>query len=133
MQTKTHVSRILWFEATGFLLIITLSWVNELSDLPRLAGSDQYIPNWRESVFESLIVILASIPVMILSKGLLSRLHHLEGFLRVCAWCKKLEQNGYWLPLEEFLENKFQTGTSHGICPKCAENERRKIAASRAS
>lgn len=57
MSTQTHVSRILWYEAIGFLAIIVLSWVNELSDLPYLVGGVPYVPNWRESALETPIVL----------------------------------------------------------------------------
>jgi hypothetical protein len=119
MPTQHHVSRILGYEVIGFVAIIALSWINELSDMPRLVGANQYIPNWRESTLETLIVLAVAIPVMILTKRLLSRLHYLEGFLRVCSWCKKLEHGGEWIALEEFFEQKFETMTSHGMCPAC--------------
>jgi hypothetical protein len=121
MRTQTHVSKILWCEGIGFLAIIVLSWVNELSDLPHLISGVQYIPNWRESALETPIVLLVGIPVMIFTKRIVSRLYYLEGFLRVCAWCKKLEHNGEWIPLEEFFASKFQTETSHGMCLACME------------
>ena len=122
MRTQTHVSRILWYEGLGFLAIITLSWVDELSDLTRLVGAHQYIPNWRESALETLIVVLVAIPVMILTRKLVSRLYYLEGFLRVCAWCKKVNYNGKWVPLTEFLELRFQAKTSQGLCLICLED-----------
>jgi len=127
MSTQTYVSRILWLESIGFLAIIVLSWLNELSDLPHLVGGVQYVPNWRESVLETLIVLLVAIPAMILSKRLMSRLYYLEGFLRVCAWCKKLEHNGEWIPLEEFFERKFQTEASHGMCLACLDAVKAKM------
>lgn len=119
MRTQTHGSRILSYEAVGFSAIIVLSWINELTDLPHFLGGVQYTPNWRESALETLIVLLVAIPAMILTGRLVSRLYHLEGFLRVCAWCKKLEHNGEWIPLEKFFESKFQTQTSHGMCSAC--------------
>jgi hypothetical protein len=127
MKTQTYVSRILWYEAIGFLAIIVFSWINELSDLPYFLGGVQYVPNWRESTIETLIVLLAAIPVMILTKRLVSRLRYLEGFLRICAWCKKLEHNGEWIPLEEFFEKKFQTETSHGMCLACLDEMQEKL------
>src|SRR6267378_5729202 len=96
MRTQAHVSRILWYEGLGFLAIITLSWVDELFDLTHLVGANQFTPNWRESALETLIVVLVAIPVMILTRKLVSRLYYLEGFLRVCAWCKKVHYNGKW-------------------------------------
>jgi hypothetical protein len=82
---------------------------------------------------ETLIVLLVATPVMILTERLVSRLHHLEGFLRVCAWCKKLEHNGEWIPLEEFFERKFQTETSHGMCLACMDEMKAKMQKPRAA
>ena len=99
----------------------TLSWVNELTDLPYLVGGRQYVPNWREGALETLIVLVVAIPVMVITKRLVSRLYYLEGYLRVCSWCKKLEHDSAWVPLEEFFEQKFETMTSHAMCPACVE------------
>jgi len=119
MSAKTQVSRILTYEIIGFLTIVGLSWINEI-ELSQLLSESQYFPNWRESVLESFIVLLTAIPVLALTKRLASRLYHLEGFLRVCSWCKKLEHNGEWIPLEDFFERKFETETSHGMCQACS-------------
>ena len=120
MRTQTHISRILSYQAIGFLTIIALSWINELGDLPYFIGV-RYLPNWRESLLETLIVLLVAAPVMVLTRRLVSRLYYLEGFLRICAWCKKLEHDGEWVPVEEFFEHNFQTATSHGMCLACAD------------
>ena len=133
MIMQTHASRILWYEVIGSLAIILFSGINEFTDLPRFTGGVQYVPNWRESALETLIVLLAATPVVILTKRLVSRLHHLEGFLRVCAWCKKLEHNGEWIPLEEFFERKFQTETSHGMCLACMGEMKAKMQKPRAA
>lgn len=133
MSAQTHVSRILWYEAIAFLAIIVLSWVNELSDLPYLVGGLPYVPNWRESALETLIVLLVAVPVMILTKRLVSRLYYLQGFLRVCAWCRKLEHESEWIPLEEFFERKFKTETSHGMCQACFDAEKAKRKQARAA
>jgi len=126
MSAQTHVSRILAYEVMGFLAIIVLSRGNELTDLPHLLGGVHYVPNWRECVLETLIVLLAAIPVMVLTKRLESRLYYLQGFLRVCAWCRKLEHCGEWIPVEEFFARKFQTQASHGMCSACLNKERAK-------
>jgi hypothetical protein len=121
LKTRIQGSTILWYEAFGFLTIIALSWVNELSDLPYLVGGTNYVPNWRESALETGIVAAIGIVVMIHTRRLLSRLHYLERFVRVCAWCKKLKLNGEWVPLEQFFETRFQTETSHGMCDVCVD------------
>jgi hypothetical protein len=109
MTTQTNHSRILLYEGIGFFLIVVFSWLSELSDLPRFVGATQYVPNWRESALETIIVLLVATPVMILTRRFGTRLHYVEGFLRVCAWCKKMEHNSKWISLEEFFDSKFQT------------------------
>lgn len=126
MSTTTRVSRIITYEIIGFLTIIGLSWIHELTGLSEVLGGGPYIPNWRESARETLIVMLTAIPVMVMTKRLTSRLYHLEGFLRVCSWCRKLEHNGEWIALEDFFKQKFKTETSHGMCPACSTELRAK-------
>ena len=127
MRKQAHGSAILWFESIGFLTVIVFSWVNELSGLSRLVGNVDYVPDWRESALETVIVLLVAVPVVVLTKKLLSRLYYLEDFLHICAWCKKLEHNGDWISMEDFFENKFQTETSHGMCPVCMEEMEAKM------
>jgi hypothetical protein len=122
--SPSHVSKILWFESASFSLVIALPWISELTELPHSMGAPQYIPNWRESTMETLIVILVAIPVMIITRRLLSRLQYLEGFLRVCAWCKKVNCDNKWISLEDFFQEKFAVQTSHGMCSACAEKLR---------
>ena len=69
---------------------------------------------WRSSA-ETAIIALVAIPVLVLTRRLVLRLHYLEGFMRVCGWCRKLNVGNDWIPLEEFFERKFDTLTSHGL------------------
>jgi hypothetical protein len=127
MQTKTGASKLLWYEGLGFFAIAALSWINELTDLPKFIGGHDYIPNWRESVLETVIIVIVAIPVIVLTRKFISRFYYLEGFLRVCAWCKKLDHGGKWMPLEEFFASKFETETSHGMCETCMQQVQKTI------
>lgn len=50
----------------------------------------------------------------------LRELRTLRGLLPVCAWCRRLRSDrGYWLELEEFLEQAGEVTVTHGICPEC--------------
>ena len=54
----------------------------------------------------------------------LDRIKFLEGFLSVCAWCKKVktdEASATWIEMEEFLKLQIPEGLSHGMCPDCLE------------
>jgi CRP-like cAMP-binding protein len=46
----------------------------------------------------------------------------LEGLLPVCASCKSIrEDDGRWVPLEEYLHLHSEASLTHGLCPVCAE------------
>jgi hypothetical protein len=115
-------------EAIGFLVIITLSWANELLGLPSLIFGGGHRVNWPESLLETIIIAWVAIPMLVLTRRLVLRLHYLEEFVRVCGWCKKMNVRGQWVPLEQFFELKFDTPTSHGICPACHAEQRRRVA-----
>jgi hypothetical protein len=84
-------------------------WV-ELFGLPSLIFGGGHRVNWPESVLETAIIALVAIPVLVLTRRLVLRLHYLEEFLRVCSWCRKLSAG----KVEEFFERTFDTRTSHG-------------------
>jgi hypothetical protein len=113
--------RILWYENLGFLAIIVLSWLDELAGLPRLVFGGDTRVNWRESAMETILVVIVWGLVHFATKKLLDRLHYLEGFQRICSWCKKVAYHDEWLPIEEYFERGFSVRTSHGICPACAK------------
>jgi len=120
MKSKKHTDLILWVEAIGFTTIITLSWLNEMIGLPGLLFGTTSSENWHEAAIETAIALLVWLGVHIMTKRLLQRLHYLEEFLRVCAWCHKINHNDEWMPIEEYFNRKFATKTSHGMCPDCA-------------
>jgi hypothetical protein len=128
MPATRHASQVLAVEAIGFLVIITLSWANELLGLPSLIFGGGHRVNWPESLLETIIIALVAIPMLVLTRRLVLRLHYLEEFVRVCGWCKKMNVRGQWVPLEQFFELKFDTPTSHGICPACHAEQRRRVA-----
>ena len=45
----------------------------------------------------------------------------LKGLIPICAWCKKIrDDGGYWGQLETYLAENSDAQLSHGICPECA-------------
>jgi len=115
--TRRRSSTIVVYEILGFVAIIALSWINELLGLPSLIFGTDHLGGWHESLLETSIILLVAIPVVILTRRLVVRLHYLEEFLRLCAWCRKLHLDGEWVPVEEFVQRKFDTQTSHGNLP----------------
>lgn len=46
----------------------------------------------------------------------------LQGFLPICANCKKIRDDaGYWHQVEVYIEAHAEVEFSHGICPECQE------------
>ncbi|MBP1750639.1 MAG: putative sensor with domain [Deltaproteobacteria bacterium] len=54
--------------------------------------------------------------------GPLAKVKTLNGFLPICASCKKIrDDKGYWEQLEGYITKHSEARFSHGICPECAE------------
>jgi hypothetical protein len=128
---RRRPAAILACEVVGFTAIIALSWLNELLGVPSLIFGSDHLGGWHESLLETIIILLVAVPVIVLTRRLVSRLHYLEEFARLCLWWRKLEVDGDWAPVEEFLQRKFETRASHGICPSCQAQHREILATRR--
>jgi hypothetical protein len=118
---------ILWVEGFGFSFIIALSWLTELMRLPHFVFGEPFTPNWHRAMLRTVVVGLVWAWVHVATKRLLRRLHHLEEFLRICGWCRKVCHGGEWLTMEEYFNSKFSTQTSHGMCPECLKKGVRRL------
>ena len=50
----------------------------------------------------------------------LSQVKTLRGLLPICAWCKKIRNDGgYWQEVETYLHEHSDVAFSHGVCPDC--------------
>jgi hypothetical protein len=118
-RTKGKTNAILWTEALGFSVMIILSWLTEALHFPHLVFNEPFAPDWRRAILRTIVILLIWGWVHWITKRLLKRLHHLEEFLRVCSWCRKVCHDDEWLTMEEYFNSKFATRTSHGMCPEC--------------
>jgi hypothetical protein len=118
-RTKESSNTILWVEAFGFSILIAFSWLTEVTRIPHLLFGEPFTPNWHRAILRTLVITLIWTWVHLATRRLLKRLHHLEEFLRICSWCRKVCHGGDWLTLEEYFNSKFATHTSHGMCPEC--------------
>lgn len=122
-------SRILWVEAIAFSLLITLSWLTEVLRIPHLLYGEDFTPDWRRAALRTLVILFIWLWVFSATRKLLKRLHYLEEFLRVCGWCRKVSYGNEWIEMEKYLNSKFATRTSHGMCPDCLKKKKEEIAA----
>lgn len=129
MEKETRLSKVLLYQSVGFLVIIALCWVIELTGLHKLVlGNHPYISDFRESTLEMLLILGVWLVVAGFTRRILRRVKHLEGFLRVCAWCRHIHYHGEWIRIEKFLQQGFDTPTTHGICPECLRKEQEAMA-----
>jgi len=120
MNSRKHPSQVVLYETLGFLAIIILSWMDELIGLPSLLfGGAPHHPDFRESAMETMVVLIAATPILLLTRRLVSRLFYLETFLKICAWCKRVDAGGRWVPMDMYLAAGFGQRTTHGMCPEC--------------
>lgn len=50
----------------------------------------------------------------------LANVRQLSGLLPMCAYCKRIRDDGdYWQQLETYLSKHSEAEFSHGICPSC--------------
>ncbi len=128
MEDESRLTKIVMYQNLGFLAVITLCFLDELLQLPSLIFSGHpFAFVYQRSMLEMLLVLAVWLLVGGSTQRLLKRVRHLEAFLRVCAWCRRIHCKGEWMRLENFLEQGFETQTTHGICPECQQQLKERI------
>ncbi len=61
-------------------------------------------------------------------EGALSHINKLEGLLPICSNCKRVrlqgsapDNEGGWVVLEQYIEDRSEAKFTHSICPQCVE------------
>ena len=58
-------------------------------------------------------------------KAALADIKTLRGMLPICAWCKKVrDDGGYWSQIEQYVSERTEAEFTHGICPACRDGMR---------
>jgi len=125
MKMNPQVTKIVLYQNLGFLAIIVLCYLDELIKLPSLIFSDHpFAFVYRRTTLEILLVLAVWFVVSRSTRRIMERVRYLEKFLRVCSWCRRINYHGEWMRLEEFMQQGFDTPTTHGICTECLEQQR---------
>lgn len=120
MKKNSQLTRIIIYQNLGFLGIIALCYLDDLIKLPTLIFSGHpFIFLHRRTTLEMLLVLGVWFVVTASTRRILERIRYLEEFMRVCAWCRRINYHGEWMRLEEFMQQGFDTPTTHGICTEC--------------
>jgi hypothetical protein len=128
MKMNLPLTRIIIYQNLGFLFIIALCYLDDLIKLPSLIFSDHpFVILHRRTTLEMLLVLAVWLVVTTSTRRILDRIRYLEEFMRVCAWCRRINYHGEWMRLEEFMRQGFDTPTTHGICTECFTTQRKAL------
>jgi hypothetical protein len=121
---KSQVSTILVCQVLILLLFLVMTTTNEVLDLPHILLGDQ-ATTWGqrrgEIAIEVIIFLLVIGLELILFRRLIKRIRVLEGFLPICANCKKIRTDTQWEQIEAYISQRSPVAFSHSICPECRE------------
>src|SRR5215469_15406951 len=124
-----QLTKIELYQNLGFLGIIVLCFLDDLLQLPSLVFSGHpFAFMYRRSTLDMLLVLAVWFLVTRSTRRILARVQYLERFMRVCAWCRRIHFKGQWMPLEQFMQQSFDTPTTHGICTDCLHLQQAAIA-----
>ena len=57
-------------------------------------------------------------------RSALEEVHTLRGIVPICAGCKQIRKDdGSWVAVERFIQERSEASFSHGVCPKCAAEQ----------
>ena len=119
-KQHTYEKVILGLELTGFAAVIAVLWLDEYIDVPfRFFGALKTPLRPEEFLFEALTVLLVATAVVVATLWVFRRLRILEGFIQVCAWCRKVNVEDEWVTFEKYLKREHDVDSTHGICPEC--------------
>ena len=107
-----------------FFLLLCLTLGNEIIDIPHYVFHDAptlYSQRSGEIIIELSIFSIVMIFEIALLKNLYKRIRLLEGFIPICANCKKIKSaEDQWEQIEKYITQHSLAQFSHGICPDCA-------------
>jgi hypothetical protein len=109
-------------QAVILLILLALTFANEVLDLPHFILGDQ-ATTWGQRGGEICIELFIFCAAIALEVFLFSRMARrikvLEGFLHICAGCKRIQVQDRWVQLEKYISDHSLAEFSHSLCPEC--------------
>ena len=100
-----------------------LTITNEILDLPHYLFGDTptSFPQRKGEVMSELLTycIVIFFSFYYFKKKIEKEIRILEGFIPICANCKKIRQDIDWKTLEEYISANSLAKFNHSICPDC--------------
>ena len=73
------------------------------------------------SQITSVVLIGTVVMVLMLIVIILRRLEKLQQVVTICAWTGRIQYEGQWIRLDEYLQRRFGLSISHGLSKEAAE------------
>lgn len=124
MRNKRQIRAVFTWQVVILIVFLALTFTNEVMDLPHLALGDK-ATTWRQRKGEVTIELVIFTGVFALEiylfRKLVRRIKILEGFLPICANCKKIRNQDQWEQIENYISENSLVQFSHSLCPECIE------------
>ncbi len=121
MQRNRIRSMFIW-QVSILLIFLALTFANEILDLPHFMLGDMPT-TWGQRSGEIVIELIIFVAVVTLEiclfRKLIARIKILEGFLPICANCKKIRHQNQWEQIENYISNNSLARFTHSLCPDC--------------
>ena len=122
-KQRIYEKLILLLELIGFGGVLLLIWLDEYVDIEfRYLGAPKTPLRPQEYWFETCAVLLLGTVIVLATLWVFRRLRFYDDFIRVCAWCRKVEVAEEWVTFEDYMKLQHDVKSTHGICPTCRAN-----------
>ena len=123
---KSKTIRLLTISQVAIVfLFLCLTLGNEIIDIPHHVFNDAptlYSQRYGEIIIELIIFFIVVTIQILLFVKLYRRIRVLEGFIPICASCKKIRNTeDQWEQMEKYIAQHSLAKFSHSICPDCAK------------
>ncbi|MGI8889747.1 MAG: hypothetical protein ACR2G0_03055 [Chthoniobacterales bacterium] len=119
-KQRVYEKLILLLELVGFGGVLAIIWLDEYIDIPNLYfGAAKTPARPQEYWFETCAVLLLGTCIVLATLWVFRRLRIIENFIRVCAWCRRVNLEDHWLSFEDYMKVQHDVRSTHGICPDC--------------
>lgn len=113
--------KVVWYETIAVIFMCSITWINEIFDIPYVFLGGPPTPiNWRESMFESIVIAMIGAVIIRYTYKLLIKISYLEQILPVCASCQKIRIDAAFLnDIQQLVDERTAKDFTYGICPDC--------------
>ena len=121
---KNITTTIVLYELIAFICVVLIIWFITFFEIPTTVWGSKYLNSAIISnLIETVLFIFIFIFIMTISYRFLQHIKHLEGFLHICSYCKKVKVDNVWMPLDDFLRMQTDANWSHGLCDECMQKQ----------